>query len=64
MRYIKLYEDFNRRMSIFDQDIKSLLPEEIRIETSYGKYEFERKDIMLNGDLIQILQTESQIIYV
>lgn len=55
MRYIKLYEDFSKNISIFDQEIKSLLPEEIRIETSYGKYALKRKDMMLNGDLIQIV---------
>lgn len=54
MKYLKLYEDFNRRISTFDQDIKNLLPEEINIETTYGKYTLNKKDIMLNGDLIQI----------
>ena len=54
MKYLKLYEDFNRRISTFDQDIKSLLPEEVCIETTYGKYTLKKKDIMLNGDLIQI----------
>lgn len=55
MKYLKLYEDFERRISVFDQDIKSLLPEKIRTETTYGKYEFSKKDVMLNGDLIQIV---------
>lgn len=52
-RYIKMYEDFGR-ISTFDQDIKSFLPEEVNIETTYGKYTLKKKDIMLNGDLIQI----------
>ena len=52
-RYIKMYEDFGR-ISTFDQDIKRFLPEEVNIETTYGKYTLKKKDIMLNGDLIQI----------
>ena len=52
-RYIKMYEDFGR-ISTFDQDIKSLLPEEMFIENEYGKHTLKKKDIMLNGDLIQI----------
>ena len=55
MKHLKLYEEFEKRISIFDQDIKSLLPEEIRIENSYGRYMLKKKDIMLNGDLIQIV---------
>jgi len=55
MKYLKLYEDFERRISTFDQDIKSLLPEEVCIETTYGKYTLKKSDLMLNGDLIQIV---------
>jgi hypothetical protein len=54
LKYLKLYEDFNKRISTFDQDIKILLPEEMFIENEYGKYTLKKKDIMLNGDLIQI----------
>jgi GMP synthase-like glutamine amidotransferase len=53
-KHIKMYEDFERRISIFDQDIKSLLPEEIHVETTYGKHTLNKNDIMINGDLIQI----------
>ena len=54
-RYIKMYEYFTeKRISIFDQDIKKLLPEEIHIENTYGKHTLKKKDVMLNGDLIQI----------
>lgn len=52
-RYIKMYEDFGR-ISTFDQDIKSFLPEEINIETTYGKHTLKKSDVILNGDLIQI----------
>ena len=52
-RYIKMYEDFGR-ISTFDQDIKSFLPEEVNIETTYGKHTLKKSDVMLNGDLIQI----------
>jgi len=54
MKYLKLYEEFERRISTFDQDIKMLLPKEIHIESTYGKHTLKKKDIMLNGDLIQI----------
>ncbi len=53
MKYLKLFEDFER-ISVFDQRIKDLLPNEIEIKTTYGKYTLEKKDLMLNGDLIQI----------
>ena len=53
MKYLKLFEDFER-ISVFDQRIKDLLPNEIEIKTTYGKYALEKKDLMLNGDLIQI----------
>ena len=54
-RYIKMYEYFTeKRISIFDQNIKKLLPEEIHIENTYGKHTLKKKDVMLNGDLIQI----------
>ena len=54
-RYIKMYEYFTeKRISTFDQDIKKLLPEEIHIENTYGKHTLKKKDVMLNGDLIQI----------
>jgi len=54
MKYLKLYEDFERRISTFDQNIKMLLPKEIHIGSTYGKHTLKKKDIMLNGDLIQI----------
>jgi hypothetical protein len=55
MKYLKLYEDFDKRINTFDQDIKILLPEEIHIGSTYGKHTLKKKDIMLNGDLIQIV---------
>ena len=59
MKYLKLYEDFDKRISTFNQDIKSLLPEEVNIETTYGKYTLKKSDVMLNGDLIQIVYHHS-----
>ena len=41
-------------VSVFSQDIKSLLPENLNLITTNGQFELELKDIMLNGDLIQI----------
>ena len=42
-------------VSIFSQDIKTLLPENINLITTNGQFELELKDVMLNGDLIQIV---------
>jgi hypothetical protein len=41
-------------ISIFSQDIKKLLPQNLNLITTNGQFELELKDIMLNGDLIQI----------
>lgn len=41
-------------VSIFSQDIKTLLPESLNLITTNGQFELELKDVMLNGDLIQI----------
>ena len=41
-------------ISIFSQDIKKLLPENLNLITTNGQFELELKDVMLNGDLIQI----------
>ena len=53
-KHIKMYERFVERISTFDQEMKKLLPEEIHIENTYGKHTLKKKDVMLNGDLIQI----------
>ena len=42
-------------VSTFSQDIKSLLPENLNLITTNGQFELELKDVMLNGDLIQIV---------
>ena len=55
-KHIKMYESFvEKRISTFDQEMKKLLPEEIHIENTYGKHTLKKKDVMLNGDLIQIV---------
>ena len=41
-------------VSTFSQDIKTLLPENLNLITTNGQFELELKDVMLNGDLIQI----------
>jgi len=41
-------------ISTFSQDIKKLLPENLNLITTNGQFELELKDVMLNGDLIQI----------
>ena len=41
-------------ISTFSQDIKALLPENLNLITTNGQFELELKDVMLNGDLIQI----------
>ena len=52
---IEFKKYFEKRISIFDQDIKSLLPEEMLIENEYGKHTLKKKDVLLNGNLIQII---------
>lgn len=55
---IGLVKDFNKldesTISTFSQDIKTLLPENLNLITTNGQFELELKDVMLNGDLIQI----------
>lgn len=53
-RIIKESED-ESRISIFSQDIKKLLPENLNLITTNGQFELELKDVMLNVDLIQIV---------
>jgi hypothetical protein len=42
------------RISVFSQDIKKLLPKNLNLITTNGQFELELKDVMLNGDLVQI----------
>ena len=55
---IGLVKDVNKlhesTVSTFSQDIKTLLPENLNLITTNGQFELELKDVMLNGDLIQI----------
>ena len=55
---IGLVKDVNKlhesTISTFSQDIKTLLPENLNLITTNGQFELELKDVMLNGDLIQI----------
>jgi hypothetical protein len=55
---IGLGNDINKldesTVSVFSQDIKTLLPENLNLITTNGQFELELKDVMLNGDLIQI----------
>ena len=55
---IGLGNDINKidesRISIFSQDIKKILPKNLNLITTNGQFDLELKDVMLNGDLIQI----------
>lgn len=48
-------DKLDESISTFSQDIKSLLPENLNLITTNGQFELELKDVMLNGDLIQIV---------
>ena len=52
MRYIKKYNE--NSVSIFSQEVKNFFPDKIYLATSNGDWEFDKKDLMLNGDLIQM----------
>lgn len=55
---IGLVKDVNKldesTVSIFSQDIKKLLPKNLNLITTNGQFELELKDLILNGDLVQI----------
>jgi hypothetical protein len=52
---VKNVNKLDESISTFSQDIKSLLPENLNLITTNGQFELELKDVMLNGDLIQIV---------
>ena len=52
MRYIKKYNE--NSVSIFSQEVKNFFPDKIYLSTTDGDWELDKKDIMLNGDLIQM----------
>lgn len=57
MKYIKLYEDFNdnpERISIFNQDWKELIPNELIVINDGGKWNFVKKDLMINHPVLSI----------
>ena len=51
MKYLKKYNE--HKISIFDKDLKKLLPDTIEIVNSDGNWTLNKSDLMLNGDLVQ-----------
>ena len=54
IRHIKKYNEITNSTAIFSQDIKNFFPDKIYLSTTNGDWELDKKDIMLNGDLIQM----------
>ena len=59
MKYLKKFNE--HQISIFDQAWKTLLPETLNLVTSTGNWEVKKKDVMLNGDLIQIAYYQNTV---
>ena len=51
MKHLKKFYEHN--ISIFNQDWKKLLPETLSIVTDNGEFTLTKKDLMINGDLLQ-----------
>ena len=54
VKHIKKYNEITNSTSIFSQEIKNFFPDKIYLSTTDGDWELDKKDIMLNGDLIQM----------
>lgn len=52
MKYLKKF--FEHNVSIFNQDWKEFLPEELEVITDNGSFKLKKKDLILNNDLAQI----------
>lgn len=53
MKHLKRF--FEHGISYFDQNIKRVIPNKLEIVTDNGNYSLTRCDLMLNGDLIEIV---------
>ena len=51
MKYLKRF--FEHKIPYFSQEWKKLLPNSLEIMTDNGTYKLVKKDLMINGDLIQ-----------
>jgi len=57
MKHIKLFEDFNQnndRISIFEQDWKKLIPNELIVINDGGKWKCVKKDLLINDPVFSI----------
>ena len=54
VKEFKHIKKYNEGTSIFSQEVKKFFPDKIYLATTHGDWEFEKKDLMLNGDLIQM----------
>ena len=53
MRHLKPFNR-SRHVSIFNQEVKNFFPDKIYLVTTQGDWVLDKKDLMLNGDLIQM----------
>ena len=53
MRYLRVFNE-SESVSIFSQEVKNFFPDKIYLATTHGDWELDKKDLMLNGDLIQM----------
>ena len=54
VKEFKHIKKYNEGTSIFNQEVKNFFPDKIYLATTHGDWEFDKKDLMLNGDLIQM----------
>ena len=54
VKEFKHIKKYNEGTSIFSQEVKKFFPDKIYLATTHGDWELDKKDIMLNGDLIQM----------
>ena len=54
VKEFKHIKKYNEGTSIFNQEIKNFFPDKIYLSKTNGDWELDKKDIMLNGDLIQM----------
>ncbi len=54
MKHLIKYNESDN-ISIFSQDVKKVIPKELKIVTSNGDFILKNTDLMINGDLVQIV---------
>lgn len=55
MKHLSAFSKFNENISVFSQDIKKLIPNELNIINDNGQWLLKKKDIMIHSNLLQIV---------